>query len=70
MVTVKEVNDVGVQASFAKTLGQKGVVEGEEELGDVEYNDTSVALLEPASTDDVHKVKASVSGRTLSDALS
>ena len=44
------------------------MVEGGKELGDIECNDTSVALLEPAGTDDVCEVEASVGGGLLSDA--
>ena len=44
------------------------MVEEGEELGDIECNDTSVALLKPAGTDDVCEVEASVGGRSLSNA--
>ena len=44
------------------------MIEGGEELGNVKCNNTSVALLEPASIDDVCKVEASIGGGLLSDA--
>jgi len=68
MVTVKETCDVSVETRFLQTYREERVIQGREELRNIKCYDTSMALLEPPSPNEVSEVNTSISGGLLSDA--
>jgi len=68
VVTIKEICDVSVETHFLKTYREERVIQRKEELRNIKCYDTSMALLEPPSPNEVSEVNASVSGGSFSDA--
>ena len=68
MVTVKVTCNVSVETCFLQAYEEERVIQEREELRNIKCYDTSMALLELPSLNEVSEVDASISSRLLSNA--